>query len=469
MKIKEIFDEIANESSTNEKMNILSKYKDNSLLKKVLYLANSGRIKFYIKQIPEYPTPRGEMGLDSALEALNDIIERKVTGHSAIGFLVHLLSSVSIDDAYILERIIEKDCKIGMGTSNINKVFPKLIEKTSYMGCLPFDPKRVHKIFDDSKGKGAICEIKADGRYCNAEIQNGGVTLTSRQGEETLLDGSYLVHELSKFDNCVLNGELVIKGIKRELSNGLITSIIDIQKKLNSGDEKDYKKANDSILKMFKRHNVVYAEIIDQISFIAWDILTLDDYYSGVNKETRVERLTKLALTLEKYNPKRIELVEHKMVKTYDEAMSYFAESLERGEEGVIVKSLDGVWKDGKHAHQIKLKVEFTLDLKVVGFNYGTKGTKNENVISSLNCETSDGILTARAQGINEDMMDYITENQESLLNTIVEVKCNGLSSNQNGGNSVLYPSLIKFRDDKSEANSFEECKEIDASAKGLM
>ena len=54
MKIKEIFDEIANESSTNEKMNILSKYKDNELLIQVLYLANSKRIKFYIKQIPEY-------------------------------------------------------------------------------------------------------------------------------------------------------------------------------------------------------------------------------------------------------------------------------------------------------------------------------------------------------------------------------------------------------------------------------
>lgn len=469
MKIKEIFDEIANESSTNEKMNILAKYKDNQLLKRVLYLANSGRIKFYIKQIPEYPTPRGEMGLDSALEALNDIIQRKVTGHSAIGFLVHLLSSVSVDDAYILERIIEKDCKIGMGTSNINKVFPKLIEKTSYMGCLPFDPKRVHKIFDDSKGKGAICEIKADGRYCNVIIENGGVSLTSRQGEETLLDGSLLVDELSTFDNCVLNGELVIKGIKRELSNGLITSIIDIQKKLSTGDEKDYKKASDSILKMFKRHGVVYAEILDKISFITWDILSLDDYFSGINKEPRIERLTNLALTLEKMNCKMIELVEHRMVKTYDEAMSYFAESLERGEEGVIVKSLDGVWKDGKHAYQIKLKVEFNLDLKIVGFNYGSKGTKNEHVISSLNCESSDGKLTAKAQGITEDLMDYITDNQDTLLNTIVEVKCNGLSSNQNGGNSVLYPSLMKFRTDKSEADSFEQCLEIDRAAKGLM
>ena len=41
MTINQIFDEIANESSTNKKVEILSKYKDNELLKKVLYLANS--------------------------------------------------------------------------------------------------------------------------------------------------------------------------------------------------------------------------------------------------------------------------------------------------------------------------------------------------------------------------------------------------------------------------------------------
>ena len=52
MDIKGILDEIGNESSTKQKMVLLGKYKDNETLKRVLYLANSGRIKFYIKQIP---------------------------------------------------------------------------------------------------------------------------------------------------------------------------------------------------------------------------------------------------------------------------------------------------------------------------------------------------------------------------------------------------------------------------------
>lgn len=467
--IKEIFDEIANESSTNEKMVILSKYKDNELLKRVLYLANSGRVKFYIKRIPGYQYIGDDKGLEWALDELTRLTSREFTGGAAINHLVNILSSINLNDQYIIQRIIEKDCKFGMGRSNINKVIPKLIEKTSYMGCLPFEAERVIKIFDESNGKGALCEIKADGRYCNVEIQNGGVTLTSRQGEETLLEGSLLVEELSKFKDCVLNGELIIPNIRRELSNGLITSIIDIQKKLSSDDPELHKKAQASIDKMLKRHNVVYENILKQIEFVVWDILTLDDYYSGVNKETRVERLTNLAMVLVLNMPEKITLVEHKLVKSYTEAIEYFNEALARDEEGVIVKALDGVWRDGKHGKQIKLKVEFTIDLKITKFNYGNKGTKNENVISSLTCESSCGQLVANAHGITEDIMDYITENQDTLIGTIVEVKCNGLTTNQNGGNSVNYPALKGFRTDKTTADSLEECIVIDQASKGLV
>lgn len=217
MKIKEIFDEIANESSTNKKMEILSKYKENDLLKRILYLSNSKRIKFYIKQIPEYPICRGEMGLDSAIESLSELSDRKVTGHSAIGFLVHLLSSLTTEDAYIVERIIEKDCKIGMGTSNINKVFPKLIEETPYMGAKAYDKKLVEKIFEN--GGKAYSQIKMDGRYCNAIIRGGEVELESRQGEPTIVTGAKFLEELSRFQcDCVLNGELTMNSMIRNIT-----------------------------------------------------------------------------------------------------------------------------------------------------------------------------------------------------------------------------------------------------------
>jgi len=138
MKIKQIFDEITAEPGTNQKMVILGKYKNGSLLEEVLYLANSKRIKFYIKQIPAYIKNGSGHGLplEDAIFRLTKLSNRTMTGHSGITLLKIVLESCTADDAYIIERIIEKDCRIGMGTTNINKIFPGLIEDTPYMGCL---------------------------------------------------------------------------------------------------------------------------------------------------------------------------------------------------------------------------------------------------------------------------------------------------------------------------------------------
>jgi len=95
MKIKEIFDEIAAEGGTNAKVAILTKYVDNELLKRVLYLANSKRVKFYIKQLPEYTTFGGDtISLEDALDKLSNISSRFVTGNEALNFLQEILSAL---------------------------------------------------------------------------------------------------------------------------------------------------------------------------------------------------------------------------------------------------------------------------------------------------------------------------------------------------------------------------------------
>jgi hypothetical protein len=149
MTIKQIFDEIAAESGNNAKIEILRKYQDNELLKKVLYIANSKRVKFYLKQIPDY-TPMIEghgSDLEKSLIQLELISNREVTGGEAFNLLQQVLSNLEAHDAYIVERIIEKDCKIGMGTTFMNKVFKDLIEDTPYMGAISFDEKKARAIF----------------------------------------------------------------------------------------------------------------------------------------------------------------------------------------------------------------------------------------------------------------------------------------------------------------------------------
>ena len=142
--------------------------------------------------------------------------------------------------------------------------------------------------------------------------------------------------------------------------------------------------------------------------------------------------------------------------------MEHFVDVVKRDGEGTVVKSKDGFWVDKKPNYQIKVKKEINLDLKIVGFNYGTG--KNLEVISSLDVESSEGLLTTSPTGINEDTMDYITNNQESLMGKIVEIKCSGLSQDSEGNYSALHPVYKVIRDDKDEPNTLEECIEIDQS-----
>jgi len=458
MNIKQIFDEIANESGTNEKMNILSKYKENELLKRVLYMANSKRVKFYIKQIPDYRETDyilGEnlqsIGLSSSLDDLSELINRTHTGHAAIYHLKTILEHNDADTSYIIERIIEKDCKIGMGTRNINKVFPGLIEKTGYMGCKPYSKDLINKLLT---AESVYSQEKMDGRFINIIVQGGEVANESRQGEPTILDNPLFVEELKTLKDCVLNGELIMEGVERYESNGIISSLITIATKMKDG--KDPAK---DIAKLEKKH-MGYYEALKAIRVVAWDILTIDEYYTRKCTRPYEDRLNELMCTLKGYNT--LLVVPTKEVCTFEQVMEHFVEVLKRNGEGTVVKSKDGVWADKKPNYQIKVKKEINLDLKIVGFNYGTG--KNLEVISSLDVESSEGLLTTSPTGINEDTMDYITNNQESLMGKIVEIKCSGLSQDSEGNYSALHPVYKVIRDDKDEPNTLEECIEIDNS-----
>lgn len=455
MNIKQIFDEIANESGTNEKMNILSKYKENELLKKVLYMANSKRVKFYIKQIPEYkkdglPFP---MTLDWALSELNHLSDRTFTGHAGINHLKTVLESLSEDDSYIIERVIDKDCKIGMGTRNINKVFPELIEKTGYMGCKPYSRDLIQKLLAQGK---CYSQEKMDGRYVNIIIQGGEVSCESRQGEPTILDNPYFMGELSELPDCVINGELTMDGVERYESNGIISSLITIATKKQEGQDpsKDIKK--------LETKHMSYHQALDSIRVTAWDMLTIDEYFTRKCNRPYNERFAELKTLF--VDTRMLSVVETRLVSTVEEVMEHFVEVLKRNGEGTVVKSTDGVWADKKPNYQIKVKKEINLDLKIVGFNYGTKGTKNENLISSLQVESSDGLLKTDPTGLTESEMEYVTANQEELMGKILEIKCSGVSQDSDGNYSVLHPVYKHIRDDKDEANTLEECLEIDKS-----
>ena len=471
MSIKKILDEIAAEPGTKKKMEILKKHKDNKLLEQVLYLAKSKRIKFYIKQIPEYVHNGFDGTLQSALVDLEKLYKREVTGHEAISHLRTILSHLTPDNAYVIERIIEKDLKIGMGTSNINKVISSLIEKTPYMGASSYDMKLVEKII--SKGN-AKSQIKMDGRYQNGIVRDGDAHLETRAGEETILTGAKFMKELAGLtDEMVLNGELTIIGVPvRSVANGIISSLDDIHSK---AEERTPAETEKKIKEFFKEHgetlggeNVTMQDVLDRIVYTCWDMITVDEYYAKSSKTPYHKRFDALKKLLEDKKPTNIQLVESREVKTLQDVMDHFLDALKRGLEGTILKDNNGEWKNGKPSYQVKFKLEMNIDLKIVGFQYGEKGTKNEHVISTLMLESSCGKLKTNPSGMTEKMMADVTKRQKELLGTVVEIRCCGLSQNSKGEWSTAHPSVEELRTDKTTCDSLESAQKIEEAAKTL-
>lgn len=460
--IKSILTEISANNGKNYKRDTLTKYKDDELLKEVIYLAQSPRVNFYIKQIPDYtPASVGVMSLKDALVALNRIKDREITGGEAKKVLVTVLSSLNKDDAYVVERIIDKNLKIGMSTG-INKVIPKLIEETPYQGAKLFSDKGVKNLF--KKENLIISQVKADGTYRNAIIQDGIVELVSRQGEISHLKGTKFLMELTEFPDCVLNGELTIDGYKRTVANGMVSSMMDIiEKEVERGPEKTAKKK-----KAFEDKHGSFDEALSNMRLTVWDMITNEEYAEAKSDTPYVERLDDLTDIIDELECTKVSMVESKVITSFEGAMEHFLDTQERGLEGTIIKSPSAGWKDGKPSHQIKMKLEMTIDLRIIGFEYGTKGTKNEDVISTINCESSCGKLRTNPSGMSEAMMADITTRQDELLGSVVEIRCCGLSQDSEGNWSTAHPSVVELRTDKDTCDSLESCIEIENMAKTL-
>jgi hypothetical protein len=225
MNINEFLNSLAENASRNFKIDQLNAQSDNETLREVIRLALDPFTQFYQRKIPEYTTDSKQTSLDQAMLALYDLKERVVTGNAAIEYLRMLLSSVSVDDAKVLERIIAKDLKCGVDVSTANKVWSGLIPEYPCMLCSPFEQKLVDKI-----NFPAYAQMKMDGMRFNAIVRDGKVEFRSRNGKQILLLGNLEAEFAALAGNvdCVFDGELLVMDdmtmqfADRQTGNGIL-------------------------------------------------------------------------------------------------------------------------------------------------------------------------------------------------------------------------------------------------------
>ena len=430
MNLNTFFNDLAAEPSRNAKIEMLEKHKNNELLREVVRLALDPFTQFYQRKIPAYQTSDKITTLQNALGGLYDLSSRTVTGNAAIEYLRMLLSSVSADDAKVLERIIDKSLDCGVNSSTANKVWMGLIKEYPVMLCSAFEQRLVDKIKYP-----AIVQLKMDGMRFNAIVRDGKVEFRSRNGKEIQLLGN-LEQDFAKMAgsvDCVFDGELLVK------SNG---SILDRQ-------------TGNGILNKANKGTISAAEA-EMVHATVWDVIPYVMFETGNCASPYGSRFSTLKAIVNLAVPEKVSLVDSWEVEDYETAQALFEEFLQRGEEGIILKSMHGEWEDKRAKHQIKFKGELECDLKIVAVEEGTG--KYEGMLGAIVCESADGVVKVNVgSGFNDEHRKTLKE--KDLLGKIVAVKYNTRIQNKSGAESLFLPIFVEVREDKTDADNSKDIK----------
>jgi hypothetical protein len=437
MNINAFLNDLASNNSRIYKTEQLRKHAGDETLREVVRLALCPFTQFYQRKIPAYnPTPSAARphSLEGAISALYELSSRNVTGNAAIEHLRITLSSLTEDNAKVIERIIDKSLDCGVQVSTANDVWPGLIKEYPVMLCSPYEQKLVDKIKFP-----AYVQLKMDGMRFNAIVRDGKVEFRSRNGKEIQLLGNLEeeFRQMAGSVDCVFDGELMVmmegdhQFADRQTGNGILN-------KANKGTITPEQAA------------LVHATVWDVIPYVMFT-----DGHCGTPYSTRFASLSKL---LEKrYSPnKKIHLVSSDIVQTMDEANEKFQEYLSLGLEGIILKDGSGVWEDKRAKHQIKFKGELECDLKIVAIEEGTG--KYAGMLGAIVCESADGVVKVNVgSGFNDAHRKNLKE--KDLLGKIVAVKYNARIKNKLGDESLFLPIFMEVRDDKDVADTSKEIK----------
>lgn len=420
--MKKIIDELNLENGSNYKLSVLKKYQDNQLLQQVLKMTYD-KVKFTygisMKNIPEVKEHTGGNSLIYALTVLEvDFVTRNFTGNNAIDKLHDTLSSLSKDDAFIIEKIIDRDLKINVGRTTINKVWKNLITKPCYMRCGTYSEKTAKKISFP-----AIVQEKSDGRFVNVIIRDSEVLFMSRSGEEDLFP-EFSKNFINTSDGVYI-GELLVQGIdNRGLANGMINSD-------NPPEDKMY------------------------IQF--WDNLTLDEWDNKKSSRKYLQRFTKLKETLPVKDS--LKIIETHVVENIQEALKITSKWMSEGKEGSILKDCDSVFKDGTSTTQLKLKLEIDCEVRITGFTEGKKGTKREKFFGAITYENDEGSIKGQCSGFSDKQLEDFNSRRNELIGQVMTVQFNDLSKAQgNAYYALSHPRFIELRGkEKNETDSLEK------------
>lgn len=317
--------------------------------------------------------------------------------------------------------ILTKDLQIGMNVKSINKVCPGLIPVFEVMRGEQYDKNK--KFLTD---KEIIITEKIDGVRCVCVVdENGNCTFWSRQGKEItgLIE---IKDEIVKLGckNIVLDGEITINSCKNMVN-------FDIFEATSS----KISEKNDS--KSGLLYNV-------------FDCIPLSKFKEGKCNTTTRARKKYVSEKIEEANVNNDFLISLPILYAgeYDEKIvkDLHQSVVERGGEGLMINIADAPYETKRTKNLLKVKMMYTVDLRIKGFEKGSVGSKFERTLGAIVVDYK-GYDVKVGSGYSNEQREYFWKHQNELIGRVIEVQTFAETSDEKGNLSLRFPVFKRLRE----------------------
>ena len=347
-------------------------------------------------------------------DLLNDLKNRKITGHDAIAAVNSFIEHHS-DYEELIHCVIDKDLKTRAGDKIINKAIPDWIPEFSVALAEKYEPKLV-----DWKD-GWYVSRKIDGARCIAIVDEAGeVTFLSRTGK--VFDTLGVVADGIKaigLNSIVLDGELCL---------------------VDEDGNEDFQ----GIMKQLKKKD----HTIPNPSFKIFDMVTTDEFYGKKGKKNRPYsiRYADLIETM-KYNEcPCLTVLEQEVIKDDDHFNEWIAKSTKQKWEGLMLRA-DEPYKGKRSKDLLKYKSFFddeyeVMDVEMGPFRYVLNGKEHEEtMLSCVMIKHKDHVVRV-GSGFSIEQRQEFYCNPCKILGKQITVQYFEETKNQDGGISLRFPTF---------------------------
>ena len=412
-------------SSTNDKKSILQKY-DSPVLRKLFEYVYSPFKQYYVTS--DNLKKRQDLSFDNyddLFSLLDDLNERRVTGHSAIQSVNGFIEK-NKEFADVIYDVIDRNLKTRATTTLINSVMPGTVPTFDVALAEKFEGNEKKVNFDSGEW---WASRKLDGVRCIAVIdENGDIKFYSRAGNEFLTLG-VLAEELKSLNlrSVVLDGEVCI---------------------MKEGGLEDFQ----GIIKEIGRKE----HTIQNPMYYVFDMLQTEEFNDQSGEIPLSTRLLQLGVFFSLHSDlKCVAPLVQIQVSSREHFEEMVADATNLGYEGIMIRK--DVGYEGKRSKNLlKVKKMHDAEYVVVDVENGIHrvieaGREIEEEMLRAVMVEHKGNRVRVGSGFSIDQRRFYYQNPDEILGKTITVQYFEETTDQHGDHSLRFPVIKVVHGQKRE------------------